>query len=455
MRLQIALLLALRYGLLFLAVSGFVVGTIILVVRVIFLVPGRGLLWGLLSFLPAVIWTVVQAIRKMPSRKALRALFDDKSRCGGLLMAADELNLGSWREKMPKLGNVHLKWHGGRSFSLFAIALIFVAVSFLIPQRYVNIATARPLNITEDVEKLQEQIDTLEEEKIISEEAANEFEQKLEQIRDKTSGSDPVKTWEALDYLQQSVKKEAEQFASSSLSRTENLAQAQTLAQGLADGATELDPNILSEAMAELSTMVNSCAAKNESLKNKLGEGCLNACKQGSLSAEQLEALLKALKENKESISNCMGKLCNAGLVDMNAMKLCEKMGTCNSQGLAAFLKENAKCMGTCNAVSQFCQNPGRGGVNRGRGDAPMTWTDGSDESGAVFKEQILPPASLSALKDSMMVGVSVGAPSVEDNPASSGTGALNSAAAGSGEAFSQTILPRHKGAVKRYFERP
>jgi hypothetical protein len=31
----------------------------------------------------------------------------------------------------------------------------------------------------------------------------------------------------------------------------------------------------------------------------------------------------------------------------------------------------------------------------------------------------------------------------------------LNSAASGGGSAYTQTILPRHRGAVKRYFDRP
>ena len=83
-----------------------------------------------------------------------------------------------------------------------------------------------------------------------------------------------------------------------------------------------------------------------------------------------------------------------------------------------------------------------------------MTWSDGSNEEDTTFKAQVLPPASLAALKESMMIGVSIGAPSIEENPASSATDALNSATAGSGEAFSHTVLPRHKGVVERYFER-
>jgi hypothetical protein len=102
--------------------------------------------------------------------------------------------------------------------------------------------------------------------------------------------------------------------------------------------------------------------------------------------------------------------------------------------------------------VTEMMNSWGRGGVDRGRGDAPMTWTDRSSERGAKFKEQVL-PSSLSGLKDSELVGRSTGAPGIEKNGPQQ-AGALKGAAAGGGSAFTQTVLPRHRGAVNRYFQR-
>jgi hypothetical protein len=453
LRLKIAFLLVLRYELFSLTIFGFLLGLVALVVRVTFAVPRQALLWGLLGLLPCGIWAVIRAIRETPSHKALCALFDERNQCGGLLMAAEEVNLGAWKRQLPPLSSPKLKWHGSRSLTLFTSAAIFVVISFIVPQRYVNMASARPLNISEDVEKLEEQVDTLEEESVISEEEAQELEEKLKQLRDTSSAYDPVKTWEALDHLQQNLQKKADQFAASSLSQTEDLAETQTLAQGLFEDSADLDPDLLSEAMSELATMLQSNALKDELLKNGLNAESLKACEQGNLSSEQLNELLKALKANKGKISSQLAKLYKVRLVDLETLKLCKKLGTCNSKGLIAFLNENADSMGMCNALSLYCQ-PCRGGINRGRGDAPMTWTDGSNEEDTIFKEQVLPPASLAALKDSMLIGVSIGAPTVEENPESSTTDALNSATVGSGEAFSHTVLPRHKGVVERYFER-
>lgn len=454
MRLKIALLLALRYELFSLTIFGLLLGVVILIVRVVFAVPRQALLWAFLGFVPGAIWAAVRAARETPSREALYAVFDERNRCGGLLMAAEEVDLGAWRQQLPPVSSPRLKWHGARSFGLFAGAAIFLAVSFMVPQRYVNMTIARPLNIGEDIAKLEEQIDVLEEESIISEEAAEELDEKLERLRDTASAYDPVKTWEALDHLQQNMKKQADRFAAASLSQTEDLARTQTLAQGLLENGADLDAGLLSDAMSELSAMVQSNALENELFKNSLDADSLNAARQGTLSAEQLKALLKALKENKGKLASSLANLRKCRLVDAETLRLCEKLGTCNSSGLVAFLNENARSAGMCDAVLLYCMNPGRGGIDRGRGDAPMTWTDGSDEENVTFKEQVLPPASLAALKDSMVFGLSVGAPSVEENLPTSGTGALDSATAGSGEAFSHTILPRHRGAVKRYFER-
>jgi hypothetical protein len=60
----------------------------------------------------------------------------------------------------------------------------------------------------------------------------------------------------------------------------------------------------------------------------------------------------------------------------------------------------------------------------------------------------------MTALK-SQVVAVSRGAPDKEPRPGEAGSGALAASAGGGGSANTQTVLPRHRGAVERYFERP
>lgn len=96
----------------------------------------------------------------------------------------------------------------------------------------------------------------------------------------------------------------------------------------------------------------------------------------------------------------------------------------------------------------------GQGGVDRGRGDAPMTWTDGTEEDGAKFKEQVLPVGG--DLTTAQLVGVSRAAPNEtpDDGAGVSTGGALTSARAGAGAAHVSVLLPEHRRVVERYFKR-
>ena len=454
LRLKVAFLLVVRNVLHFLTVLAFLFGLVIVIVRVSISIPRLDLLWGLLCILPLFIFAVYKGVHQTPSRGQFCALFDARNNSGGLFMADEEFNLGAWHRVLGSVSQPGLKWHGGRSVGLFLLALMFVLVSFLLPQRYVNISSARTLDISEDIEELHLKIETLKQENIITEQVADEFVQQLEQLESSSSVYEPARTWEAVDHLEQSLEKTAQEFASSVLRQTEAVTQTQTLTEGLYKDGAALDENLCTEAMSELSAMIQSHTENNKMLKDALSSELMKACDAGTFSDEQLKELLEALKNNKAALSGCLGRLCQAGLIDKKLLKLCEKLGACDSSALIAFLNENAGKMGCSGALSLYCRNPGQGGINRGRGDAPLTWMEPSSKEGISFKEEVLPPASLNALKDSQRLGISLGAPEIETESGSHISGALDAAKGGEGQTTTQTVLPRHRSAVKRYFER-
>jgi hypothetical protein len=97
---------------------------------------------------------------------------------------------------------------------------------------------------------------------------------------------------------------------------------------------------------------------------------------------------------------------------------------------------------------------PGKGGRGGGGPPAAMTWSKGADKAGAAFKESVLPPGAVASLKESRLVGRSVGAPRAEPSGHGSSGGALGAARAGAGSARTQVILPEHQRTVNRYFSR-
>jgi hypothetical protein len=102
-----------------------------------------------------------------------------------------------------------------------------------------------------------------------------------------------------------------------------------------------------------------------------------------------------------------------------------------------------------------MCDRPGRGGITRGPGAAKLTFGDPTKEDEQKFKEEALPEGDLASLKRSQVVAISRGTPGNEAPGGPAGSGALDRSAAGGGSANTQVVLPRHRGTVERYFERP
>jgi hypothetical protein len=66
----------------------------------------------------------------------------------------------------------------------------------------------------------------------------------------------------------------------------------------------------------------------------------------------------------------------------------------------------------------------------------------------------VLPRAAVRSLQATQIQALTRGAPGKE-TPGEAGSGALEQAAAGGGSAQAQVVLPRHRRAVERYFDRP
>ncbi|RKU11613.1 hypothetical protein C6502_07925 [Candidatus Poribacteria bacterium] len=446
-RIKMAALLILKNILAFATVWGLLWGTVVIVLRATIGMPPLALLTGAIGLIVGIGCAVALALRHIPTRTALRASLDKHSGAGGLMMAAETVELGNWRRQMPLIKPPRLRWRGGAYWGRFLGAVLFVCISLLIPQRFVEISKAQPLDIREEVNELADGIDVLKEEEIIELAEAKILEDKLAQLQAEASGEDPVKTWESLDHLADTLSQEAADAAQDALSETERLTEAETLSEGLINEGSEMDAKLLMESMAALSGLVQEAAQENElfaaQLPDLAGDG-------DSLTLDQLKEISAALRLTKSDIYDRLVKLREVNLIDLETLKACEKLGQCNSDGLAAFLAENADSKSVVECISGWCR-----GIGRGPGHAPMTWSEDTTEEGAKFKAEALPLSDIASLEDSEIVGLSIGTPSVNTSSEPSQLGGLSGATTGGGSSFNQTVLPRHKRAVKRYFERP
>ena len=335
-------------------------------------------------------------------------------------------------------------------WSATAAATAFVVGAFLVPDSFASLTATRPLDIRDDVAQLDQQITTLEEERILEKQESADLKDKLEQVRREATGRDPVKTWEALDHLDRKVTNAAAQAAEDALKQTEQLTQAQTLAEALDQDGDKLNADQFAQAMAALQQMTQQAMADNQALRESMDPTLAEAIND-QLTQEQLDELREALKECKEGLRKKLGKLQACKLCDAGTLAECDKLGQCNSEGFCEALVFNMDAMTVEDALAAFCN----GGLSRGRGDAPLTFNDEtSSDADVKFKDQVLPPATLAAMKDSQVVGLGSGAPQLETGAGPSASGALEGATAAGGSAVHQTILPRHRAAVEQYFER-
>jgi len=452
--------LFLRYLLLFLTLYGFVWGTTVLVLRVAVGADRLHLLWGLAGVVPVSVAAAYLAWRRAPGPGVVRALLDGHSRAGGLLMAADEVDLGGWAGTLPPTSEPRLTWHGRNSALHFAAAAAFVAMAFAVPHWVVQMETRSPLDIHREVAELAQQIEVLKEEEILKEQEAEELAEKLETVETDAAGEDPATTWEALDHLGDLVEKSADEAAEQALKDAQEMTDLETLTEAVLRDAAELTPEQRTDAMRELAEMAERTAKECQGMNDVLDDALRQAIENGKLTTEQLKKLANALRQCQGGLRECLGRLVDAELIDAELLeqlaRLSEREGApCEGDGdLAAFLCAHEGEMNMGEMLEAYLRGlPGRGGIDRGRADAPMTWTDGSSEEDTKFEKQVLPPSAVADLKKSLLAGVSTGAPHA-DKPESSTGGALTDAAAGGGSARTRVILPRHRGTVKRYFER-
>jgi hypothetical protein len=441
----------LKYTLAALTAWAFLYGTAVLALRGTLAVPREMLLWGLASLPLAVAPAAWWAWRRLPPGRAVTALLDRHGRCGGLLMAGEEQPLGEWRQAVPAVRPPGLSYRGGRAWGLFAASLAFVALGFLVQDGFANPDAGR-LDVESEVARQKQQVAVLKEEKVIGQERADSLTSKLEQVRREASGRDPVKTLESLDHVQEVTSKAAQDASESAARKSEQLGRAETLTKALEDLAGKMDRAKLAEAMQEMAALAKKAATEKELAEMGLDAETLDALmKKGALSKEQMKKLAEALKNGKGALKKMVGKLVKAKLIDAKALAKCDKAGQCSCEGLAAFLKEN----GSKSDLAEMLDKAGKGSDDRGPGAAKLTFGDETDEDGFKFKEESLPPSTLKAMRESQISGISAGTPNIgKEKATAGGSGALAGAKAGGGSANAQVVLPRHRGAVERFFER-
>jgi hypothetical protein len=387
---------------------------------------------------------------------AVRALLDEQSGCGGLLMAGAEQDLGGWRGRLPTLTPPRVRWDGRRPTTLLLVAAGFVLLSFLAPQGLADLGSDPPLEVDHEVSRLLEQIALLKDEGDLGPERADTLHEKLAGLLDNASGKDPSRTLEALDHVRGLAGQIAREGAEQRARRGEQLAEAEALATLMQKAADLIGPELKKEALAELAGLLEKNGPELSKLVRQIDPRLLHSMGDKLLDPRQMSKLTEALRENKSDLLRQAEKMHRAGLIDAELLARCQQASELDGEGLRSFLKEN-KSKASLAELKNRLKGGGEGGGSRGPGQAPLTWNKPGARKDAAFKEEVLPPGALASLKSrpAPRPGTHRGEVLVSDKPSGpASSGALRGAAAGDGSANTTVILPRHRAAVERYFDR-
>lgn len=352
------------------------------------------------------------------------ALADSLSGGHGLLLAELEQRDPSWYDSpmLEAAVNVELpRLRPWRKLAPLGVAAVFLAAALAIPQRVA--VTGNDLLAEEIAGNLAATLQDLKQQSLVTPEEEQRLEEEIERLRRAAQQRVDASSWEAADALREqlladvSKKSDALKWAEQSLERYSAAAAAGASAASRETSAAELAKAL--EAIAKSGLLAGAPADLQGLLK--AGKLPTDAASMQQLSA----ALGKYLAETNGRFRALAAGRGGSGKFDVSQFPL-ESSGDSES--------------------------PGRGGVTRGRADAELTWGKESAPFDK-FKERPLPPGAPRSPDDWAPVVELPGAP---DSAATVSTAAAarNYGASAGQSAWRRTLAPRHRSAVKNYFDK-
>jgi hypothetical protein len=407
------------------AASLLAAGLFALTCRMLFPDASPYLRWLWLLPMLAAIPAIIVCARRAYRPNDVVAVADWLNGGNGLLLAVAETRDAAWvpaaqgalRFSLPRLQ----PW---RKLRALPVAAAFLAAAVWLPQRVPRPATT--LLADEIAGGLSATVVELKQQNLITPEDEKRLEEEIDRIRRGAEQRVDASSWEAADALREKLaadltaKQNAVQWAQESLARYGEAAQA----GGADDPRTQAAAAELTSALEKLAQS-GALAAAPPDLQEALRGGKLPADPQ-------------ALRQLAASVSKYLR----------------------DSQGRFSAVSKLGKEFGRFNP-SEFPLDqgetspdgdgrPGQGGVNRGRGDAPLTW---GKETALFdkFKAQPLPPGAARSADDWSPVVELPGTP--QASPQRGAASAARSYAGGAGQAaWRRSLAPRHQSAVKKYF---
>ncbi len=372
---------------------------------------------------PVVIFCVMRGYRP----DEVVAIADWLNGGHGLMLTLMEQQDEAWAGRLDEASTFALpRLRPWRRLAWLPAALAFLAVALSLPQRIPRGSTT--VLAEEIAGDLTTSLDALKQQQLVTPEEEKTLEREIERIRRAAEDRVDASAWEATDALRERVaaavaeKRDAVKWAEETLGRYAAAAQAAPGGE-VKPGAETAELTRALENLAKSGLLANA----PPDLQRLLRGGQLPA--DPTAMRELAAAVSKYLAETKGRMGDLarMGK--EFGRFDPSEFPLEFNSSAPDGDG-----------------------DPGSGGINRGRGDAPLTWGKESLPFDR-FKAQALPPGAARSPDDWAPLAEMPGTP--QASPESSGRSAARQYAQAAGQAaWRRTLAPRHQSAVKKYFDK-
>ena len=440
--------------------------------------------WIIAGLALSVIYGIYFAKSHDVSESACVAAIDAENSAGGLLMAENELSDKSWAFARKGLYSIpEINRNHSKEILLYLVAVAFAVTCCIVP--LLNLRKAdKKINLTNKMAEIQEKVELLEKQEIITPEEKKILEEELEKIAENSDKNAPGITFEALDQLNEKLCHEASTEIKKRISDNELLKKLEAFAKDAkqSEAAREGKAN---ELLDQLKNLLRQSGMSEEQINDFLKQQFGGSTAENGVSQQQIEKYADQLGEQtreklqeaaKIAAQMAEQKLIPPELAEQLSQEAANSQKSENQQGdnqnggeagnaesnlIAVPLNQNGLEQGNnseqgngANSPENGQQLPTQGTAAIGRDlpiKTPLTFGDKTSDYNAKYHDEALPEVNAESVTGAVSVGIGISAPQTSTEHSKTKAAELNMNTNGN-KSGNKTVLPKYRNTVRNYF---
>ncbi len=392
---------------------------------------------GVLLLLPIVAWLLAR-LRFISAKEAAVRLESEMGLHNALTAAKS--GVSEWPEPPanPQIRD-GFAWNWGRLAIPPLLAVALVAAAFLIPVQPIQ-AKAEARNEPIAWEEMEEWLEELQEEKVAEEEKVEEVMKQIGALRDQ-----PEEEWfshsslEATDTLRENLQRSINDMEKNLSTADRSLGALEKYSEMMSEGARD-------QLLQEFNDALKGLEFGNLPADQKMMEALkgIDPAQLQQMNAQQMEQLRQAMQQNAQRLREMMAQGEGQG----------EGEGKGQGGGWGNNFEDEEELMKLLFGEGwREGMKPGQGGINRGRGDAPMFHNDNESNLNTNNPEGVQ-NLDVSRAAPGEVIAEGTAEHDIDKTPTGpSAAGAVNSAGKGGESVWESNLLPSERAVLERYFK--